>query len=200
MIDYVWGMMIRYILLSCLFGSVFLHSCNNTPELNPEILAEQQISPKEKESIVRACDSLLNEMREIKADTFRILTYIPKDFEESLVQLDSMTTPEMKTVIKCLPIGDFSKLVHMNFGMYLRNTWGLWGGSELSKNLYHMGVLHPDDMTGIILDSYQRKLKGKELDLKRQINHYHDHWKMMGTPVDSILTVIRNSGNSLLIE
>jgi hypothetical protein len=197
----MFGGMRVLVFLSCLLILMLLCSCGDSIEFNVEQLVKDQLTINKKDSVkIGACDSLLNEMREVKADTFRTLAYIPKDFEESLFQLDSMTTPEMKAVIKCLPDGDFSRLLHDNFGMYLRTNWGLWGDSKLAKNLYHMGVLHPDDMIGIILDSYQRKLKGEELDLKHQINHYHDHWKMMGTPVDSILTVIRNSGESMLLE
>lgn len=180
---------------------MLLCSCGGSTDFNAEKLVKDQLAHEKQDSVtIGACDSLLNKMRELKADTLITTTSPPKDFQQSLIQLDSMTTPEMKTVVKCLPDGDFSRMVHDNFGMYLRNNWGLWGDSELAKNLYHMGVLHPDDMTGIILDSFQRQLKGERLNLKHQINQYHEYWRKNGTPVDSILTVIRNSGNSLLIE
>ncbi len=99
------------------------------------------------------CDSLINNMSQTNADTFAIIKTIPKNFEESLTVLDSMTHTRMKEWIRCLPDGKFSSYVHHGFGMYLRNNWGLWGDSELSRNLYKMGILHPDDMSGVILKS-----------------------------------------------
>ena len=81
-------------------------------------------------------------------------------------------------------------------GMYLRNNWGLWGDSELAKNLYKMGILHPDDMSGIILNSYQRKLKGEDIKLEEQLKYYQDYWRESGTPVDSILEEIQKENKA----
>ena len=71
--------------------------------------------------------------------------------------------------------------------MYLRNNWGLWRNSKLAENLFKMGIFHPDDMSGIILDSYQRKLKGEEIKLDEQLKYYQNYWRESGVPVDSIL-------------
>ena len=130
-------------------------------------------------------------MRQTKTDTFAIIKTKPKDFEEGLVILDSMMNPKMKEWIKCLPDREFSGYVHHGFGTFLRNSWGLWGNSELAKNLYIMGILHPDDMSGIILNSYQRKLKGEDIKLEEQLKYYQDYWRKSGTPVDSILKEIQ---------
>ncbi len=80
-----------------------------------------------------------------------------------------MMNPQMKEWIKCLPDREFGGYVHHGLGRYLRNNWGLWGRSKLAENLSQMGVFHPDDMSGIILDSYQRKLKGEAIKLEEQI-------------------------------
>ncbi|MCW8897304.1 MAG: hypothetical protein OQJ96_04935 [Flavobacteriales bacterium] len=135
-------------------------------------------------------------MSQTKTDTFARIKTLPNDFEESLIILDSMTHPKMKEWIRCLDDGEFSGYVHHGFGMYLRNNWGLWGNSELAKNLYKMGILHPDDMSGIILNSYQRKLKGEDIKLEEQLKYYQDYWRESGTPVDSILEEIQKENKA----
>lgn len=130
---------------------------------------------------------LLKELHKTKADTFGDVKYIPYDFKGCLNQLDSLTSIKMKEWIICLPDGEFSSYVHFSFGMYLRNNWGLWGETKLARNLHKMGILHPDDMTEIILTSYQRKLKGEDMKLSEQIKFYQDYWRETNVPVDSIL-------------
>jgi len=61
--------------------------------------------------------------------------------------------------------------------MWLRNNWQLWGGSRLSKYFNNLGIFHPDDMSGIILDSYHRYLTDKEIKLEEQINFYQEYWR-----------------------
>jgi len=133
------------------------------------------------------CNSIFTEMREMKADTFLRVNSIPLDLENSLLVLDSMMNPKMKEWIVCLPDGEFSGFVHHGLGTHLRNNWGLWGGSALPKSLNKIGIFHPDDMSGIILDSYQRKMKGEEIRLDEQVKQYQDFWKKNSEPVDSVL-------------
>ena len=55
--------------------------------------------------------------------------------------------------------------------MYLRNIWGLWSDTKLSKNLHKMEILLPDDITGIILNCYQRKLKNENIRMEEQLKY-----------------------------
>jgi uncharacterized C2H2 Zn-finger protein len=59
----------------------------------------------------------------------------------------------------------------------MRNNWQLWGGSRLSKYFNDKGIYHPDDMSGIILDSYHRNLNGQEIKLDEQVKYYQDYWE-----------------------
>ncbi|MEM8586010.1 MAG: DUF6794 domain-containing protein [Bacteroidota bacterium] len=154
------------------------HTSENDSEVQLQALGETD------------CDSLLNDTQSLKANTLMPVQKVPKDLIESLVSLDSMLSLPMKEWIKCLPDGEFGAYVHFGLGGYLRNSWGLWGNSELAKNLYLMGIFHPDDMSAIILDSYQRKLKGEEIRLDEQIKYYQDFWRESGMPVDSLLNEI----------
>lgn len=173
------------IILGIILLTALIFACNSNQQTGNQF---KNYSQEQLDSLKRIeCDTLLSEMRKIKADTFGKVQYIPENFEASLTTLDSMVNPQMKEWIKCLPDGEFSGYVHHGFGMYLRNNWGLWRNSKLAENLFKMGIFHPDDMSGIILDSYQRKLKGEEIKLDEQLKYYQNYWRESGVPVDSIL-------------
>jgi hypothetical protein len=44
-----------------------------------------------------------------------------------------------------------------------------------------MGIQHPDDMSGIVLDSYWRKLHGEPIALQEQVDSYKQYWEKVKT-------------------
>jgi len=50
-------------------------------------------------------------------------------------------------------------------------------GSRLSKYFNDIGISHPDDMSGIILKSYYRRLNNLDIELKKQVDNYQKYWK-----------------------
>lgn len=72
--------------------------------------------------------------------------------------------------------------VHLAGGMKLRNTLELWHDNDLTKWFNSIGIVHADDMSGIIFTSTHRKLNQKEIELNKQIKVYQDHWKQYGFP------------------
>ena len=70
--------------------------------------------------------------------------------------------------------------IHFSGGMGLRNELNLWGENELTKWFNSIGIVHADDMSGIIFTSTHRKLNQKEIELDKQIKIYQDHWKNCG--------------------
>jgi hypothetical protein len=123
------------------------------------------------------------ETRWAKEDSVRFSTdslrgvYIPKNLEDCFIQIDKFWNDSTKLEVGQLPEDEFSGRAHLGFGMWMRNNWQLWGGSRLSKYFNVLGIYHPDDMSGIILDSYHRYLTGKDLKLEEQIKLYQDYWK-----------------------
>ena len=65
---------------------------------------------------------------------------------------------------------------HHGLGRWIRNNWELWAGSRLAKYFNDIGINHPDDMSGIILDSYWRQLNEKPIKLDEQIKYYQEYW------------------------
>ncbi len=100
--------------------------------------------------------------------------YIPKDLDESFVELDRMLHSKF---IEKLKAGDKEATnQHFGLGLWIRNNWRLWGGSRLSEHFHNIGIFHPDDMSGIILESYVRRLKDQPIELETQVKFYQDYW------------------------
>ncbi len=108
--------------------------------------------------------------------------YIPIDLEDCFIQIDKILPDSTRNSLLALTEDEFSTRLHMGFGMWMRNNWGLWKGSRLSKYFNNKGIYHPDDMSGIILDSYYRNKTGKEIKLDEQIKHYQNYWKVVQKP------------------
>lgn len=104
-------------------------------------------------------------------------TYIPKSLDDAIIQLDKAFDNSEKDTIKSMTEEQFCAEYHMGSGLWIRNNWNLWKGSRLSRFFKRHGIKHPDDMSGIILTSYYRKLTGKEIDFKGQIKQYKTYWK-----------------------
>ena len=76
-----------------------------------------------------------NKKEVYKSDTIDCV-YIPMDLDDCCVQLDQLLSEEDKEFIKNLPDKKETIKLHMSLGMWIRNNWGLWGGSRLQKYLF----------------------------------------------------------------
>ena len=84
--------------------------------------------------------------------------YIPKDIDEAIDSLDEIISPEDKRYITdSLSLEDFGARCHHGLGTWIRNNWGLWGGSRLQRYFVDKNVYHPDEMSGEILNAYYKK-------------------------------------------
>jgi len=95
--------------------------------------------------------------------------FIPADLNDCFKEIDSFWTDSIKTQVRKMTEDEFTANAHFGIGMWMRNNWRLWGGSRLSKYFNVLGIFHPDDMSCIILTSYQRYLLGHEIMLEEQI-------------------------------
>jgi len=103
--------------------------------------------------------------------------YIPTDLQDCFKQIDKFWNDSIKNEVKRTTEKKFTAKQHFGIGLWMRNNWQLWKGSRLSKYFNGIGIFHPDDMSGIILTSYYRYLKGADIDLQSQIMFYQDYWK-----------------------
>ncbi len=101
--------------------------------------------------------------------------YVPPDLHDCFVQLDSVLEPSVKEQIQNWPEDSMINF-HFGLGMWIRNNWGLWRGSRLSKWFNERQIWHPDDMSGIILTSYWRRVHNQAIDMEDQIKFYVENW------------------------
>jgi hypothetical protein len=105
---------------------------------------------------------------------------IPKNINESFLVLDEIfnESKEDQEWFKSAEEEDAVTSLHNGLGRWIRNTWGFWTkDTEIYTVLKNMGLWHADDMYSIIMTSYHRKINGKELNLKEQIQHHINYWK-----------------------
>lgn len=68
--------------------------------------------------------------------------------------------------------------VHFSAGMAMRNAWIHPKGSPMTKNFIdRFGPLHPDDMSGMILDAVVAGIQKKPFDLATAVIRYQDYWQ-----------------------
>ena len=106
-------------------------------------------------------------------------THIPIDLNDCITQLDRIIPDSSKSQISAMTEEQFSARSHFGLGIWMRNNWRLWNGSRLAKFFNSKGIYHPDDMSGIILDSYYRYLTKQDIKLDEQIRHYQDYWERL---------------------
>jgi len=111
--------------------------------------------------------------------------YIPKNLEDCFVELKKMLHPELIKEMKSGLEKGMNKY-HRGLGMWMRNNWGLWSESQLSKYFKKLGIHHPDDMSGIILDSFWRHLNNQSLELKNQVQYYKEYWEKLKSKKENL--------------
>ena len=126
------------------------------------------------------------------ADTY----YIPKDLDDCFVELDRLLGEKAVAEFKSGEVTTTE--VHFGLGMNLRNNWGLWTKeSRLVKWFNGIGIKHPDDMSGIILDAYVDRLNDTEFDLDGQVKYYQDYWnRPLGERQHSRYVIVKDSDDS----
>lgn len=92
--------------------------------------------------------------------------HIPKDLGEAFIELDKLLPDiDRKEMLGLQKRADMINY-HMGLGMWMRNNWGLWGGSRLQKYFTDKGVVHPDNMSSVVLFYYWDWLQGRKDEWK----------------------------------
>jgi hypothetical protein len=98
----------------------------------------------------------------------------PRTYEEAVTRLVKQLGDEDKTLVRALP-KDYLIAFHMEWGMGIRNDFGLWGGNrelavsctlhahpelrEAAKDPAHPLMIHPDDISSIIMEGVWEALR-----------------------------------------
>ena len=113
----------------------------------------------------------------------------------------------LKEIIKDTPaesIEEFKEMkeysagatVHHSGGMSMRNNLGFWQeDSEWHKWFKERGIWHADDMSGIVFDSFHRKLNDKPIDFEGQVKYYQEYWEK-NVSSDQLKVISTKSGRA----
>lgn len=116
--------------------------------------------------------------------------YIPKTLWEALEYIMEDLSPVSLNIIR----HSDTEILHHNIGRDMRNEWGLWSGGELAKWFNaELGIYHPDDMSGIILESLKRTVRQEDLKLDEQVKFYKDYWKNIADGEESFMIECNNN-------
>jgi hypothetical protein len=88
--------------------------------------------------------------------------YIPRDLGDCFVELDKLLSEIDRNEMRALPKRDDMIQYHLGLGMWMRNNWGLWGGSRLYKYFHDKGLTDPEDMSSIVMFYYHDWLTDKK--------------------------------------
>ena len=88
--------------------------------------------------------------------------YIPRDLGECFIELDRLLSEIDKNEMRALPKRENMIQYHLGLGMWMRNNWGLWGGSRLYKYFHDKAVTDTEDMSSIVLFYYYDWLTDKK--------------------------------------
>jgi len=90
----------------------------------------------------------------------------PKTLDEAFAALDAMLTDKDRRYLQEAEDPDKAAVsLHHSLGRHIRNEWGFWQDSELKRHIrQQFGLVHPDDMSGLILRQYCRARYPTRLD------------------------------------
>lgn len=72
---------------------------------------------------------------------------------------------------------DFICDMHHGLGRWMRNNWGFWKQEgQLFDYLVSIGLIHPDDMSGLILRMTHRKMQNDSFDVKKYVEDRKKYW------------------------
>lgn len=106
----------------------------------------------------------------------------PKTLEEAHQLLEKMLPKEELAKIDAMKTEDEMIEFHFGLGRGLRNGWGLWGGGPLAQHMNKLGFRHPDDMSGVILETFWCRRHNKDYRLKDRAAYYDSYWKAVAAP------------------
>lgn len=115
------------------------------------------------------CDSIYGKASVFRNPDFRLSDTIPLNYEEAVEILDAVLSDSLHLYARCVPDGELIVRMHFGLGMAIRNEWGLWTGSQLADSIAKLGVVHPDDMSSLIINAFEYRAKGKKFPIREHL-------------------------------
>ena len=105
------------------------------------------------------------------------MVQIPQSLEDAITVVKDKLQGDIEFVVKN-PEHTVLNRAHHGLGMWIRNSWGFWRGSNanLVQELKILGLNHPDDMSSLIIQCAIRDIKGEDRDIQGTVQFYKDYW------------------------
>ncbi|MEM7004796.1 MAG: DUF6794 domain-containing protein [Pseudomonadota bacterium] len=100
---------------------------------------------------------------------------IPSTFEESLSCLGEILSDDASAEFAEMPYVDLP-LAHFGIGLWIRNSWIHRDDSPVAADLRDRGFLHPDDMSGVIIEAFWADARGCKFNLEEHRDYYASYW------------------------
>lgn len=129
--------------------------------------------------------------REGNAGNDQYLAGIPTTMDEAVETLIGFYS-DVLVDIEAMDESEFQASSHHSAGQFIRNSWCLWWYEKhdcikwpksrpgIVAEFNKIGIVHADDMTGIILTLVHRKIRNKPADVDELVKVCQDHWKKEG--------------------
>lgn len=105
---------------------------------------------------------------------------VPKSLDEAHLELERLLPNREIARIDAMKSEDEINCYHL--GLWIRNCWGLWGGSPLATHMRRHGFTHADDMSGVILETFWCKRHGKAFRLQERADYFEAGWLARAAP------------------
>lgn len=110
----------------------------------------------------------------------------PKTLEEAHQRLEQLLPKKELAKIDAMKSENDMIQYHFGLGMGIRNSWGLWGGGgALAQHMKKLGFHHPDDMSGVILETFWCKRHKQDFRLKERAAYFDAYWKAAADPPET---------------
>lgn len=113
---------------------------------------------------------------------------VPETLDEALAYWTKMwkeAEQETKDELLAMTKDDFIGSHHFGIGTWMRNNWGFWKqDSKLYQEMVKLGLHHPDDMSGLILDCAYCQIHGLPLNVEGKVAEYERYWKKQENSLD----------------
>jgi hypothetical protein len=93
---------------------------------------------------------------------------VPRNLTEALDTLDRASSGAILLKMRSGDEGVAGEL-HDSLGRWIRNNWELYDKGPLYLDLARLGLQYPDDMSGVILTSWWRRIHSRPLDVVDQV-------------------------------
>jgi hypothetical protein len=96
--------------------------------------------------------------------------YIPKDLFDAMDQLDKLIDEPSRAKFKQVGEEEAVRKLYFSLGRWIWVNWSLLDGSRLSEYFREYGLHHGEDIATLIIRSYHRKINGKDIAFREQID------------------------------